>query len=282
MNTETLLVCERVAIELAIAAGRMMSDAAGKRKEVREKESAIDLVTETDIAVERYLFGELRRQFPAHRFIGEEGTNGDGGGGQQSLTAEPTWIVDPIDGTTNFVHNFPFTCVSIGLTVGKEPVLGVVYCPFIDKLYTARKGMGATCNGRPIRVPPLSASRRLADALLITELGSHKDLDKQQAVLRNIEAIGWRSHGVRSFGSTAIQLCYLAEGYGDAFWHFGMHVWDIVAAGLVLIEAGGVVWDTRGGPINWLNRRVLAATSEQLAREVSAALTDHLEYEPDK
>ncbi|CAG2165721.1 unnamed protein product, partial [Oppiella nova] len=253
MDSKELLRCEQMAVRVAIEAGAMIKSGSGRKKQITEKESKVDLVTETDKSVESYIFSEFKTHFPKHRFIGEESRGRD----ERGLTPEPTWIIDPIDGTMNFIHNFPYTCVSIALSVDREPVIGVVYNPFLDKLYTARKGSGAKCNGAPIHVR--RNCQTLSDALVISELGAHRDPEKQRAVLRNIEAIGWQCHGFRNMGSAALQLCCIAEGCADAFWHFGIHVWDMAAAGLVLQEAGGVVLDTQGGPIDWMNRRVLGA-----------------------
>ncbi|CAG2110270.1 unnamed protein product, partial [Medioppia subpectinata] len=271
-----LLECERVAIQVAIGAGALIRSArSAGRLEISAKESAVDLVTETDKQVERYVFDSIRQHFPNHRFIGEESRSEGTGTEPRGLTSDPTWIIDPIDGTMNFVHNNPNTCVSIALAVGGQPVVGVIYGPFLDKLYTARLGAGARCNGQPITAR--TNCRKLSDAMLITEMGNHQEPDQRRAVMANIEAIIWRSHGFRCMGSTALQLCCLAEGAADGFWHFGIHVWDYAAGGLILTEAGGVVLDTQGGPIDWCRRRVLAASSPELGQELSAALIEHLE-----
>ena len=168
MDDKQLLCCQQIAVQLAAEAGHMIASASKSDKNVQQKEHRSDLVTDTDRAVEEFLFTQLRQHFPDHRFIGEEGTND-----RVPLTDHPTWIVDPIDGTMNFVHTFPFVCVSIGLTVNQRPVLGVVYSPFLNKLYTAREGVGAQCNGRPIAVSKRCQSLR--EALLIFEFGPTTD-----------------------------------------------------------------------------------------------------------
>ncbi|CAG2110271.1 unnamed protein product [Medioppia subpectinata] len=279
MNPEQLLDCERVAIQVAIGAGAMMRTArqAG-RLEISTKDFSKDLVTETDKQVERSVFDRIRQHFPNHRFIGEE-SRFEGIGGEKGLTSEPTWIIDPIDGTMNFVHNNPHTCVSIALAVGGQPVVGVVYGPFLDKLYTARSGAGARCNGQPISAR--KNCRQLSDALVIAEPGIFKDPDDRRRDLANINAIVWKSHGLRCNGSAALQLCCLAEGSADALWHWGIHVWDYAAGGLILTEAGGVVLDTQGGPVDWCRRRVIGASSLELGQELSATLVEHLEFERD-
>jgi len=273
MDEKELLKCEKTAISLAIQCGKMMSNSSGDNKDIKEKDSFADLVTETDKAVENFLFTEFKRHFPNHRFIGEETSSKVG------LTSDPTWIIDPIDGTMNFVHTFPFVCVSIGLAVNKIPVLGIVYSPFLNKLYTARKGFGAYCNGKPIKARTNCNS--LNDALLIGESGYHRDEEKRNAVYRNLEAVGWLCHGIRCLGSAVLSLCSIAEGSSDGYWHFGLHVWDMAAAVVILSESGGTVIDTKGGPLDILSRRVIGACSEKIAKELSAALPIHLELERD-
>ena len=139
-QTATLREYLDVAIDLSKTAGLMMTQASGRNTKVEQKSSFADLVTETDKAIEDYVFTELRKRYPTHRFIGEESTT-------EKVQWEdvPTWIIDPIDGTMNFYHQFDFCCISIGLTINKEVVLGVVYSPFIDKLYTAIKGKRNLC-----------------------------------------------------------------------------------------------------------------------------------------
>ena len=273
MDDKELLRCEQIGVSLAIEAGKMMSSASGRNKEINEKESFADLVTETDKAVEQFLFNEFKRNFPDYRFIGEETSSKVG------LTPDPTWIIDPVDGTMNFVHTFPFVCVSIGLAVNKIPVLGIVYSPFLNKLYTARKGFGAVCNGIPISVRQNCNS--LKEALLVCELGSQRDEEKRNAVFRNLEAVAWSCHGIRSMGSAALNFCYIAEGFADAYWEFGLHVWDMAAAAVILTEAGGTIMDTKGGPLDIMSRRVLGACSEKIAVELSQRLPIHLELERD-
>lgn len=128
------------AVQIALEAGKMMSAGIGKSVDINSKASNVDLVTETDKAVESYLFGEINRRFPSHKTIGEETTSA---GLQSDWTDAPTWIIDPVDGTMNFVHTYPFTCVSIGITLNKQVIVGVIYSPFLRKLYTARRGHGA-------------------------------------------------------------------------------------------------------------------------------------------
>ncbi|XP_054162467.1 inositol monophosphatase 1-like [Oppia nitens] len=273
MDSKELLRCQQIAVSLAIKVGQMMTNASGESRNISQKDSFADLVTETDKAVEKFLFDELKRHFPDFKFIGEESSSRVG------LTSEPTWIIDPIDGTMNFVHTFPFTCVSIGLTVDKIAVLGVVFSPFLSKLYTAMKGCGAYCNGRPISVSKNCNS--LKEALLVCEFGNQRDEEKRNAVFRNLESVGWLCHGIRCMGSAALNLCYVAEGFADAYWEFGLHVWDMAAAAVVLTEAGGVAVDTKGGPLDLTNRRIIGACNQSIADQLGNTLPIHLELERD-
>jgi myo-inositol-1(or 4)-monophosphatase len=276
MSVESLIEWERVGIELALEAGKMMMAASGRNTNVDEKDSFADLVTETDKAVEKFLFGEINRRFPSHKTIGEESASD--GSHKVNWTNDPTWIIDPIDGTMNFVHTFPFTCVSIGVTVDKSVVLGIVYSPFLNKLYTAKKGFGAFCNGRPIKVRPCNSFR---EALLIAELGGSREQIRKDAFMRNLESIAWTSHSIRALGSAALNTCYIAEGFADGYFEFGLHCWDMAGCSIILTEAGGTVIDTKGGPIDLMSRRFIAAGCEKIARELSTTLPVHLELERD-
>ncbi|RWS15967.1 inositol monophosphatase 1-like protein [Dinothrombium tinctorium] len=272
MNPQTLNECERVAINLALNAGQMMQTSSGKKLQIDEKISYADLVTETDKAIEVYVFEELRKHFPTHRFIGEETSE------KAPLTDEPTWIVDPIDGTMNFVHTFPFVCISIALIYNKEPILGVVYSPFLDKLYTAKKGFGAYCNGVPLKVRECES---LQKALLIFELGNARDEEKINSVFANFQKLAFKCSGMRSTGSAALNICAIANGYADGYYEFGLHCWDLAAGVIILTEAGGCAMDTEGGSLDLMSRRLLVACNESLAKTISKELVSHLKLERD-
>ncbi|KAG8034501.1 hypothetical protein G9C98_007577 [Cotesia typhae] len=135
------------ALKLALEAGHVLKGVTFARKTVTQKLGNWDLVTEYDRKIEDIIIGKLKQQFPEHKFIGEESTGKD----LPELTDDPTWIIDPIDGTTNFIHNFPQICVVIGLSINKEMRIGIVYNPVLDQLFTARKGRGSFLNGRPLK-----------------------------------------------------------------------------------------------------------------------------------
>ncbi|RWS31653.1 inositol monophosphatase-like protein [Leptotrombidium deliense] len=272
MDLKTLTECESFAIAIAIKAGEMMKSMSGRCKQIEEKQNYADIVTEADKAIESFVFEELRKQFPTHKLIGEETAS------KAVFTDDPTWIVDPIDGTTNFVHTFPFCCISIGLAVNKKCVVGVIYSPFLDKLYTAKKGCGAYCNGAPIRVHNCTSFQQ---ALFICEMGNQRDDEKRKAVFANMEAVGWKCHGLRCMGSAALNICMVASGFAEAYWEFGLHCWDMAAGAIIASEAGGVVIDTEGGEFDLMSRRLIVACNESIATQLSKELPVHLKLERD-
>ncbi|CAB1341146.1 unnamed protein product [Coregonus sp. 'balchen'] len=204
--------CMDVAVEVAFRVGKVVQEAVKHEKNVSTKSTPTDLVTEADQQVEELIISTLRDKFPSHRFIGEESS---AAGEKCILTDSPSWIIDPIDGTCNFVHSFPMVAVSIGFAVKKELEFGVIYHCFDGTLYTARKGHGAFCNGVRIQV------------------------SKEKAT-----------------------------GAAEAYYQYGLHCWDIAAAAVIIREAGGVVIDTTGGPLDLMSRRVVAAGTHEMANYV--------------
>ncbi|XP_019730564.1 inositol monophosphatase 1-like [Hippocampus comes] len=259
------------AVALARKAGQVVRDAVGdaQKEAVMVKSSSIDLVTQTDQKVEKLIIQSVKEKFPTHCFIGEESV---AAGEVCVLTDSPTWIIDPIDGTTNFVHTFPFVAISIGFSVNKQVEFGVVYSCLQDQMYTARRGKGAFCNGRPLRV---SHEKDIRQAIIATEFGSNRDpgvVDKVFSSLKRVVSIP--VHGVRGAGSAAINMCLVASGCVEAYYEIGIHVWDIAAGSLIVSEAGGVLMDVDGGLLDLMSRRVLAANNqsvaEHLAKEIDA------------
>lgn len=211
------------------------------RFSVREK-GRFDLVTDADVGSQRAIQDYLRRRFPDHGFLGEE----EGAGlPRPGLDSPPTWIVDPIDGTTNYVHDCPLYCVSIGLQVAGELVVGVVLDPSHQELFSAAWGQGAWLNDQPIRT---SEVHQLGQALLAT--GFPPDLRGQERTLDWWRHFSFRCQSLRRTGSTALNLAWLAAGRFDGFWAFDNHVWD-VAGGVVLVrEAGGRITNVDGSPFD--------------------------------
>lgn len=197
-----------------------------------------DLVTSADLESQKTIRDYLAQRFPSHLFLGEEDEQPKVRPGRDS---PPLWIVDPLDGTTNYVHDCPFYCVSIGLLVAGELVVGAIFEPCRQELYGAAKGSGAWLNGKPLRV---SQTAGLERALLST--GFPPDLRGQERVLDWWRYLSLRTQSLRRTGSTALNLAYVAAGRFDAHWGFDNHPWDI-AAGVVLVrEAGGTVTNIDG------------------------------------
>lgn len=255
-----------VALMLVKSAGNLMTEHLSGCKVFEIKSCDIDLVTVVDQKVEETLIGGLSSKFPTHKFIGEESV---AGGAKCVLTDDPTWIIDPVDGTMNFVHGFPHSCISLGLTINKESVVGIIYNPFLNQLFTAKKGQGAFLNGRQIHV---SNVKEVKDALVTFEAGTSRDEEKRTIVLENLRRVITKAHGMRSLGSAALNMAMVAMGGADVNFEYGIHAWDIAAGDIIVREAGGVCIDPAGGPFDILSRRVLCAATPELAKEITTML----------
>lgn len=252
------------AIKLTHEAAQIIRDSINGLKHFDEKLGNWDPVTEYDRQIENIIIGGLKRAFTNHRFIAEESTGKD----LPELTDAPTWIIDPIDGTVNFIHGFPHTCVVIGLAVKKEMVLGIVYNPILEQLFTARKGRGAFLNGKPIHV---SKVQDLSKALVCMESGFIKIDALREKTVERIQTIVKVVQGIRTLGVAALTLCYIALGIVEAYYIEGpgISTWDIAAASLIISEAGGVVVDRiTGEPIDIMKPRAVAACNDEIARDV--------------
>ncbi|XP_003782571.2 inositol monophosphatase 1-like [Otolemur garnettii] len=255
--------CMDYAVTLARQAGEEVREALKDEKNVMLKSSPVDLVTATDQKIEKMLISAIKEKFPSHSFIGEESV---AAGEKSILTDNPTWIIDPIDGTTNFVHRFPFVAVSIGFTVNKKVEFGVVYSCVEDKMYTAKKGKGAFCNGQKLQV---SKQEDITKSLVVTELGSTRTPDIVKATVSNMEKLFCVPvHGLRGVGTAALNMCLVATGGADAYFEMGIHCWDIAGASVIVTEAGGVLLDVTGGPFDLMSRRVVAANNRTLAEQI--------------
>src|SRR5690242_8926282 len=194
-----------VAIRAALAGGRILRHGIGQIREIRHK-GEVDLVTEIDLASEEAVVEVIRDSFPDHRILAEEGSVG----GQDPRFR---WIVDPLDGTTNYAHGFPFFCVSVGYEEDGQVAAGVIYDPVMDELFVAERGAGASVNGRSLAT---STVDRVSQALLTT--GFPYDRSKLPRALRQFERMSYRSRAVRRMGSAALDLAYVAAGRLDAYW----------------------------------------------------------------
>uniref|UniRef100_UPI003AB0377B inositol monophosphatase 1-like isoform X1 n=2 Tax=Centroberyx gerrardi TaxID=166262 RepID=UPI003AB0377B len=261
--------CMDHCVEVTKQAGKMIREALQKDIAIMQKSSPVDLVTETDQKVEQLIISSIKEKYPAHSFIGEESV---AAGAPSILSDNPTWIIDPIDGTTNFVHRFPFVSVSIGFTVKKEIEFGIVYSCIEDKMYTARKGKGAFCNGVPIKV---SGQEDITKSLVLTEMGFKKDPEHFKIMMGNINTIlAIPVHGIRSPGSAAVNMCLVACGGADAYYHMGIHCWDMAGGAAIITEAGGVIMDISGGPFDLMSRRLIIASSRAIAERIAKEITE--------
>lgn len=240
----------------AVSAGILLAKHVGRPRTVATKRSAIDLVTEMDRASERLIQRALRRVAPSFGFLGEER-------GPSRPDAESRWIVDPLDGTNNFVHGLPIFGVSIGLEHRGTMVAGVIYDPMRKELFTAVKGGGAFLNGRRIRVSPM---RQLSRSLLATGFSS-TFLTQDEPYTSWFKTLQRSSHGVRRIGSSVYCLAAVAAGRMEGFYERDLWPWDMAAGLLLVQEAGGRVTDLAGGPVV-LDRGELVASNRHIHRNL--------------
>jgi myo-inositol-1(or 4)-monophosphatase len=299
-------------IALAKQAGDMITSAKPVSSDSGTKLNSVDLVTETDQAVEAMISKTLSAKYPTFKFMGEE-TYKPG----MKLTDAPTFVVDPIDGTTNFVHRYPYVSVSMGFAVHREPVVGVVYNPFTGQMYTGIKGEGsylteyrdASAGGEshprrqrlPLKQPP-EPLKELSEALLAIEWGSDRSGSNWETKIKTWDRLGKAKeeggamiHSARCLGSAALNLCAVASGSIDLYWEGGCWAWDVCAGWVILREAGGVV--VNGNPGDWevpipvdhrkyLALRAVAEDEEEnakgqrkIAEEFWSFITGNMDYE---
>lgn len=235
------------AIEAARAAGALLRELQAGPRTIDHK-GAINLVTDGDRRSEALLVALIRSRFPSHSIVSEEGSDHAGSG-------EVCWILDPLDGTTNFAHGFPFYSVSIAVTVRGTLTAGVVYDPNRDECFVAERGAGARLNEASIRVSTIAD---LTDALLCT--GFPYDVrEAPTEVVAHFQAFLIRAQAIRRPGSAALDLAYVAAGRLDGFWERKIHVWDLAAGALLVQEAGGRVSDYAGHPLDIHQGEILAS-----------------------
>ena len=223
---------------------------------VHTKQSTVDLVTATDLASERLIIDALRHEYPDHAVFGEES-------GQTLPASGPVWVIDPLDGTTNFAHGFPVFSVSIALMVDGEPLLGVVHDPLRNDTYWAERGQGAWRNGQQLQV---SETAELGSSLLATGFAYDRATNSDN----NLAEFGYfmpKTRGVRRAGSAALDMCWVACGWLDGYWERGISVWDAAAAVLLIREAGGLACTYSGHAWQPGDRNVLASNGVQSMHE---------------
>jgi myo-inositol-1(or 4)-monophosphatase len=232
--SDFLKTCERA----ARSGGQVLLDWVGKFA-AREKGPA-DLVTEADLASQEEVRRILLTTYPEHSFLGEEG-NPIG-----PADAEFRWLVDPLDGTTNYVHQIPHYCVSVGLLQRGTPVCGAVYDPVSRECFTAEVGRGAYLNGRKLAV---SHVERVDQAVVVVSLPPKLTPDSRE--LAEMVRVALAAQAIRRTGSAALNLCYVAAGRFDAYWGGNTKPWDVAAGALMIQEAGGIITDYRGEPLDF-------------------------------
>ncbi len=233
-----------VALEAAREAGEILLQYLDQPLHITEKGRRADLVTDADRAAEQSIIKRLRSEFPQAGILGEES-------GMNAGTSDERWIVDPLDGTTNFAHGYPLFCVSIAYERGAELIAGIVYAPYMDECFAAERGSGATCNGKRLTVSQIES---IGDALTCT--GFHPaDYERNGEYFARMSA---RAQAVRRDGSAALDLAYVAAGRFDGFWEYDLHAWDVAAGSLLITEARGTVSRIDGMPASLEGRSILA------------------------
>ncbi|MDH4320971.1 MAG: inositol monophosphatase [Desulfobulbaceae bacterium] len=247
----------------ALEAGAILRDLYGKPHQINHK-GAIDLVTEADVAAEQAIIAHLNAAFPDVGFLAEESS-----APPTAMPTTPCWIIDPLDGTTNFAHHFPWFATSIGYAEGGEIKAGAIYQPLLDELFLAGRGCGAWLNQKRIRV---SQTAELRQSLLATGF-PYNIKEKIDEVMDALTSILPRTQGVRRAGAAAMDMAYVACGRLDGFWEINLKPWD-TAAGLLLIEeAGGRVSDFRDNPFSPIDNEILVSNA-LLHGQLAAILTD--------
>jgi len=247
-----------VAISCAARAGEWIKTKLGNYTKLSLKYSAQDLVTEVDKGSETMIRNLILTHFPDHSFLGEEGVDPGPEASKKALQNmqddEYLWIVDPVDGTTNFVHGFPFFSISIALAYKGEVIVGVVYDPMRDELFVAEKGKGAYVHGRRMEV---AQDATLSSSLLATGFPA----DPNYALplnMKGLQALVPQVRNIRSGGSAALHMAYVAAGRLSGFWEIGLNAWDLAAGALLVAESGGRVTDTKGTAYHVGVRNVVA------------------------
>ncbi len=235
-----------LAIHAAKESGAIQQEWLGKDKKV-ELKGEINLVTEVDRICEQRIVEIIKKTFPEHNILTEETPMPEG-------SSSYRWIIDPLDGTTNYAHGYPFFCTSIALELEGRVVLGAIYDPLLDELFTAQQGQGAFLNGERIVV---SKTERLTNALICTGF----PYDLRESPVNNVDHFNnfiMEAQAVRRDGAAALDLCYVAAGRFDGFWELKLNPWDVAAGKLLVEEAGGLVTDFGGGSLNVYDQEILA------------------------
>lgn len=263
-NIDFLAAAEEAAQVAARAAGQILQDWAG-RFTVSEKGPA-DLVTEADVASQTAIHRLLGERFPEHGFLGEEGLLTKAG------AAGYRWVIDPLDGTSNYVHRFPYYAVSIGLECRGELLVGVIFDPSRGEMFSARRGAGATLDGRPIRV---SRFNRLDQAMVIASFPPGVTADSLP--IKRFLTVLPHAQTIHRTGSAALNLANIAAGRLEAFWSTSLKPWDVAAGALLVEEAGGRISTISGGPLNIEVPDLLSSNGTEIHEELRVLLSGNIE-----
>ncbi len=238
-------------VQIAKEAGGIIRDGFGKNFSVEYKTNLSNLVTEIDKKSEKAIINFIRKEFPTHSVLAEES-------GSHEKDSEYLWVIDPLDGTTNFAHGLPIFSVSIGVQKNNEIICGVVYDVMRDAMYSAEIGGGAYCNGQRLQV---STNDDLEKSVLVTGFPYDIKNNPDHAIERFVSFLK-NSRAVRRLGSAAIDICYVAEGVFDGFWEVHLNPWDMAAGKLLVEEAGGVVTNFSGEKIDIYSKQILASNGK--------------------
>jgi len=239
---------EQAARKAAVQGGEVLKKYWGKVKSIQSKGFFWDLVTEADINAEKVILSYLHQRFPEHQTLSEEA------GAQGNENSDYLWVIDPLDGTTNYTHQYPFISVSIGLVYRGKPIVGAVYNPIFDELFLGSVGGTATLNGHPIHV---SSIKELNKSLLATGFA----YDRRETSDNNYAEFCHMTHisqGVRRLGSAALDLAYVAAGRLEGFWERGLKTWDMAAGVAIVTAAGGTITNYEGDELDLSSGRILA------------------------
>ena len=250
-----------VALRAAKEAGAILREGLDRTRTIEYKGTK-NLVTDIDRRSEEAIASLVRRELPGHSLVSEEGTRLEGNSGYR-------WLVDPLDGTTNYAHGYPCFCVSIGIEKDGTLIYGVVYDPTLEEVFAAERDGGAFLNGKRLRV---SAISELSKALLATGF-PHDVAAAEEDNLNHFGNFMKRAQAIRRPGSAALDLCYVAAGRFDGFWELGLNAWDVAAGSLAVMEAGGRVTDLTGQPLRLSAPRIVASNGvihEEMLRIIGA------------
>ncbi|PIU50499.1 MAG: inositol monophosphatase [Desulfobacterales bacterium CG07_land_8_20_14_0_80_52_14] len=259
---------KRVAMAAAGKGGAELTRRFGKLSRISTKKGIADLVTDADIAAEAAILKTIRSAFPDHAVLAEE----SGAAGKETASR---WIIDPLDGTTNYAHGLRIYCVSIAFASADEVLVGVILSPPLEELFIAVKGCGATLNGKPIRV---TDARAVAKSLLVTGF-PHNPGPNVEPMIRRFRRCLEASRGVRRLGSAALDICYVACGRFDAFWEQNLNPWDTAAGFRIALEAGATVTDYDNRPFTLENKSLLV-TNGHIHDEMLSLLDIRNEEDP--